>query len=560
MLILASFDRYCSSSKSQGLNVISNKRIAQLRIVISIVTATIYMSPMTFIFYFDTTTSTCRQYSNLPVNIYVLSQVVIYYMLGPLLLVVLGVLTIINIRRHGSVRVAPRNPRLSGRRTEGQLVRMLLLQVCCHLILTTPFGVVYSLNAFNPSTRTPNIVECTRIGIIYNVSLVGQTVSQMNVTSCDECLCRLAKNITFISFNCHLLSRSCEMFGAYNDTISYQLISNINSSFSFIQLPPSSSITTAVTTPIKTTTTTTTGPCSYTVAGQCNSTSGSDRFSLKQPIDIYLTRNDSILYVADFGNTRIQQFQLSSKNGTTVPVSIPNVGGLYYDDYASILYIAQTSYDIVFRWPLNKTLPLAGAAKACNATGGWFGGPYGIVGDAQGNIYVAHSTCNTVVKWAANATTPILIGGLGVTGNTSRHLNFPRHMYLDEKNSYIYVADSNNHRIQRFSTNGNGNRTGVTVAGGNGAGSGANQLNTPAGVFVSQKDGSVYVSDRTNHRIQKWLTNATSGVTVVGNMNGTSGNTTFTLNQPYTVVLDQNETYMYIADFSNNRIQRYPVV
>ncbi|CAF1480846.1 unnamed protein product, partial [Adineta ricciae] len=347
----------------------------------------------------------------------------------------------------------------------------------------------------------------------------------------------------------------------YNETISYQLINNINSSFSFIQLPASTLITTAVTTSIQTTTTTTTGsPCSYTVAGQCNSTSGSDRFSLKQPIDIYLTRNDSILYVADFGNTRIQQFQLSSKNGTTVPVSIPNVGGLYYDDYASILYIAQTAYDIVFRWPLNKTLPLTGAAKACSAAGGWFDGPYGIVGDAQGNIYVAHSDCNTVVKWAANATTPILIGGLGVTGNTSRHLNFPRHMYLDEKNSYIYVADSNNHRIQRFSTNGNGNRTGVTVAGGNGAGSGANQLNTPTGVFVSRKDGSVYVSDRTNHRIQKWLTNATSGVTVVGNMNGTSGNTTFTLNQPYTVVLDQNETYMYIADFSNNRIQRYPVV
>ena len=101
--------------------------------------------------------------------------------------------------------------------------------------------------------------RCIRIGTIYNVSLVGQIVSQMNVTSCDECLCRLAKNITFISFNCHLLSKSCEMFGAYNETISYRLINNLNSSFSFIQLPASILITTAVTTPIQTTTTTTTG-------------------------------------------------------------------------------------------------------------------------------------------------------------------------------------------------------------------------------------------------------------------------------------------------------------
>ncbi|UJR12541.1 hypothetical protein I4U23_016717 [Adineta vaga] len=320
-----------------------------------------------------------------------------------------------------------------------------------------------------------------------------------------------------------------------------------------------STTTTSTSATTTTMTTTTPSPCSYTVAGRCNSTLGTDSFSLQQPIDIYLSRNDSILFVSDFGNNRIQQFNLPSNNGINIPVSNPMAGGLYYDDYRSTLYLAETQPNKVMRWPSGQTLPSTGST-ACNAAGGWFSQPYGVVGDRLGNIYVAHSDCHTIVKWAPNATSPILIAGMGTSGSSSRHLNFPRHMCLDENNSFIYVADSNNHRIQRFSTDGSGNRTGVTVAGGNGAGSGADRLNTPAGVFVSRKTGSIYVSDLNNHRIQKWLVNATSGSTVAGNANGGSGSSTFTLNRPYAVVLDQNETYMYIADFSNNRVQRYPVV
>jgi len=43
---------------------------------------------------------------------------------------------------------------------------------------------------------------------------------------------------------------------------------------------------------------------------------------------------------------------------------------------------------------------------------------------------------------------------------------------------------------------------GITVAGGNGAGNDANQLNCPYGVVVDEK-GNMFIADTNNHRIQK---------------------------------------------------------
>ena len=48
---------------------------------------------------------------------------------------------------------------------------------------------------------------------------------------------------------------------------------------------------------------------------------------------------------------------------------------------------------------------------------------------------------------------------------------------------------------------------GCTVAGGNGSGSGADQLNHPNGVAVDAA-GNVYISDIANQRIQKWAPGA----------------------------------------------------
>ncbi len=117
--------------------------------------------------------------------------------------------------------------------------------------------------------------------------------------------------------------------------------------------------------------------------------------------------------------------------------------------------------------------------------------------------------------WDTNGITVAGGNGPGVNAN---QLSAPTGVYVDGSGN-VYVADPQNHRIQRWAP---GATTGSTVAGGNGPGVNANQLNSPWAVYVDGS-GNVYVADSENHRIQRWAPGATSGTTVAGG-NGQGGN------------------------------------
>ena len=61
----------------------------------------------------------------------------------------------------------------------------------------------------------------------------------------------------------------------------------------------------------------------------------------------------------------------------------------------------------------------------------------------------------------------------------------------------VYVADTGNHRIQKFTSNG------VLLAKWGKEGSGNCEFRSPEGVAVDAS-GNVYVADTGNHRIQKF--------------------------------------------------------
>ena len=71
----------------------------------------------------------------------------------------------------------------------------------------------------------------------------------------------------------------------------------------------------------------------------------------------------------------------------------------------------------------------------------------------------------------------------------------------------VYVTDFNNHRVQKWAP---GATSGVTVAGGNGYGSAANQFNGPWGVALDA-DGNLYVADTWNYRVPEPAPGASSG-------------------------------------------------
>src|SRR5205823_4385723 len=77
---------------------------------------------------------------------------------------------------------------------------------------------------------------------------------------------------------------------------------------------------------------------------------------------------------------------------------------------------------------------------------------------------------------------------------------YPSAVFVDAKGN-IFVADQYNHRIQKWAP---GAVEGITVAGGNGYGSAANQFKYPGGVFVDPR-GDIFVSDGGNNRIQKFV-------------------------------------------------------
>ena len=107
----------------------------------------------------------------------------------------------------------------------------------------------------------------------------------------------------------------------------------------------------------------------------------------------------------------------------------------------------------------------------------------------------------------------------------------------------IYVADSYNHRVQKFSPEGE-----FTAAVG-GRGSNQLQFNLPVGIVYNHRDNNLYVADQCNNRIQV-LTTDLKFVRSFGAQG--SGNGQF--QSPLNIAFD-DANHLYVTDNSNHRVQ-----
>ncbi|CAF1318462.1 unnamed protein product [Adineta steineri] len=115
-------------------------------------------------------------------------------------------------------------------------------------------------------------------------------------------------------------------------------------------------------------------------------------------------------------------------------------------------------------------------------------------------------------------------------------------------NTIVYDFQQTTPSLYRWNT------TGITVAGAsNGSGgTSANLLYGPYGTALGSFN-SLYIADFSNNRIQKWLINESNGTTVAGLSNGTAGASSVALTLPASVVLDSNDN-MYFTDRDNHRV------
>jgi len=189
--------------------------------------------------------------------------------------------------------------------------------------------------------------------------------------------------------------------------------------------------------------------------------------------------------------------------------------------------------------------------------------PGGVALDAAGNLYVADTFNHRVQKFVSGCVNTETSKCAGVTvaggngyGLGATQLTEPYGVAVDSAGN-VFVADTYNHRVQKFASGCVSTSTskcaGVTVAGGNLAGSAANQLNWPHGVALDAA-GNLYVADTFNNRVQRWAPGATAGVTVAsGDGYGSTANWPF---DPRGLAVDSNLN-LYVVDDDNNRVQKW---
>jgi DNA-binding beta-propeller fold protein YncE len=98
---------------------------------------------------------------------------------------------------------------------------------------------------------------------------------------------------------------------------------------------------------------------------------------------------------------------------------------------------------------------------------------------------------------------------------------------------------------------------GVIIAGKNTPGSDSMSLYGPRGIFLDQNNSLLYVADLSNNRIQVFHLNGTPSYdgTTVADGNG-PGSGSHQLDGPCDIWVSSKTGAIYIADTFNNRIQR----
>ena len=221
-------------------------------------------------------------------------------------------------------------------------------------------------------------------------------------------------------------------------------------------------------------------------------TSGTAAGEFNLPFGVAIDGSDNV-YVADTGNHRIQILDSS--------LGFIKMFGWGVDTGAAAFEVCITTCQ-------------AGAAVG---NPGGFGGPRGVTVDDSGNIYVADTGVSRIQKFSS---APVFLTQFGSIGVTEGLFTQPRGVAVDDSGNIIYVADTNNHRIQKFDATttppnflsmwGWGVDTGAVafetctsscLVGL--AGSGVGQLDTPEGIA----NGSVFVAETGNDRVKKFDAN-----------------------------------------------------
>jgi serine/threonine-protein kinase len=244
-------------------------------------------------------------------------------------------------------------------------------------------------------------------------------------------------------------------------------------------------------------------------------------------------------------------------------ITIDSIGTLYITDW--------TSHQVRAIGADGTVVPVAGSGSSGLTPDGGpasraqLDSPAATIRDPDGNIYISDSN-NHRIRKINPAGLISTIAGTGTAGSagdggpaTAAQVNAPNGLAL-ATNGTLYIADSNNQRIRKISTDG----VITTVAGvgskgfsGDGGPATAAEFANPNGLAIAA-DGSLYVADPGNGRIRKidpqGIISTVAGNGVYGYAGDGGPATAAELRIPNVAI--SPDGVLYIADYDNQRVRR----
>lgn len=293
-------------------------------------------------------------------------------------------------------------------------------------------------------------------------------------------------------------------------------------------------------------------PCALVVVGK----GGNGPSQFNAPRHVAVSRDGSV-FVADSGNNRVQVFR---SDGSFVRMW--GIAGSCHSQFSSphgitvspdgdMVYVADsTNHRVqVFRSIDGSFVSTWGNGPAQWQHQGQFTSPYGIAASNGDMVYVA-DTNNQRMQVFRNKGTFVRMWGSGGPGSNGQgQFHKPTGIAVSPDGAFVYVADTNNHRIQVFRSDGTFVRTWGSY------GQGQGQFYSPNGIAVSSDGDMLYVSDSSNHRIQVFRSDGTFAY-----MWGVKGSDPGQFNEPFGIAVSPDGCLLCVTESANQRVQVFALL
>ena len=269
-------------------------------------------------------------------------------------------------------------------------------------------------------------------------------------------------------------------------------------------------------------------------------TRGTGVGQLNKPRSVATDREDN-LYVVDMTG-RVQKFSPRGELITSWRMPQTDLGrpkGMGRDANGNII-VLEPHYQRVNHFAPDGTLVEQWGQRGTNA--GQLALPRSVAVTSRGDIFLCeYSTVDRVQGFSARERK--LLVSFGKPGTADGEFNRAEGLGIDAQDR-LYVADSCNHRIQIFSTNGQWLKTFGR------AGRGPGELSYPFDVKVD-REGRQFVAEFANNRIQIFDTN-NQPLEILGGAGAKPGQ----FNNPWSIALDSHGN-LHVADAGNHRVQKF---